>query len=337
MCIIAYAPKGIDIPEVIIDNMYTNNPDGAGIMWKASDKDCVHIQKGFMSVSSLKKFWRKHIKPEYEAAIHCRIATSGKISTATCHPFAVRPSVDKMKKGKDSCDMAVMHNGIFAQYTPKAGMACAYSDSMVFASQTLYSRKHALLQGSAQAENFIEQDTKGSRVLIFRQGGEALKFGRWEEKFGVFFSNSSYEEDYFSYRSLGGNYDAYWEKYYAHLGGGLTGTGYGETSKVSVFPGSEEYWDIDYEGFPYTNSEYDDYINCRRLYHSATICIDKGLPMSSLYDIEDLLDTYMGAEVVDHAFETIAGDRMILTITTDIPVFDDKSKTIGGFEILNVF
>ena len=92
MCIIAYVPAGEQIPASTIKTMFRNNPDGAGIMWKDTERGVISIEKGFMTSNELLAAW-KRIPKNAERAIHCRIATSGKISAACCHPFPVSKDI----------------------------------------------------------------------------------------------------------------------------------------------------------------------------------------------------------------------------------------------------
>ena len=51
MCIIAIKEKGVAMPDLeTLNNMWNNNPDGAGYMFPFDGK--VHIRKGFMSLKS---------------------------------------------------------------------------------------------------------------------------------------------------------------------------------------------------------------------------------------------------------------------------------------------
>lgn len=213
MCIIAYAPEGVEIQDKTIRTMFENNPDGAGIMWKPAYDTNVEIRKGFMTVDELLKAWHQ-IPVTCEKAIHCRIATSGKISVACCHPFPVRPKTSGMMAPVDSAGMALMHNGVFSFATPKKGMKAAYSDTMIFASHYLYPLQKLLDKECIQT--LIEQSSS-SRLLIFRRSAETIMLGSWQSQDGVFFSNGSYKDTYglksskvltpSSYGSYGGLYN----------------------------------------------------------------------------------------------------------------------------------
>ena len=192
MCIIAYAPKGVQIKEQTIEVMFDYNPDGAGIMWKPLNGDKVQIRKGFMTLSDLMKAYEQ-IPVECEKAIHCRIATSGKISAATCHPFPIRSKIKAMRKAIDETDMALMHNGVISFCTPKGGMKAKHSDTMEFAQQYLMPLRNQL---DNPALKKLLGECTNSRLLIFRQNKPTVMVGDWEQEDGVYYSNDTYKDDY---------------------------------------------------------------------------------------------------------------------------------------------
>lgn len=214
MCIIAYAPKGAQVKDETIKVMFEGNPDGAGIMYKPTDSAQVEIRKGFMTVDALLKAYHE-IPVECEKAIHCRIATSGKVSAACCHPFPVRAKTSAMKAAKDTAPMALMHNGIIGYCTPVKGMKADYSDTMLFASRILYPLQKMLDKDALQT--LIEESTT-SRLLIFRANAETLVLGDWKFDDGVYYSNGSYKPipqikrvagkygSYYPYGGYGANY-----------------------------------------------------------------------------------------------------------------------------------
>ena len=189
MCIIAYFPKKSNVKEETIRTMFENNPDGAGIMWKESYDSPVRINKGFFKVEDLIEAFNK-IPASCERAIHCRIATAGKISTACCHPFPIRPKVDAMKAAEDSADMALMHNGVISYANPTQGIKANYSDSMNFAAKFLFPLRRQLDKECVQT--LIEESTP-SRLLIMREGAETLMLGDWKYDGGVYYSNTTYK------------------------------------------------------------------------------------------------------------------------------------------------
>lgn len=192
MCIIAYAPEGVQIADKTIEVMFRKNPDGAGIMWKPTSDSQVEIRKGFMKVEDLLEAYHQ-IPKECEKAIHCRIATSGKVSAGCCHPFPVRPKTTAMREKVDRANMALMHNGVFHFATPLKGMKANYSDSMLFAAKFLYPMQKMLDMECLQT---LIEEASSSRLLIMRYNAETIMLGDWQCDKGVFYSNGTYKETY---------------------------------------------------------------------------------------------------------------------------------------------
>ncbi len=207
MCIIAYIPEGKQISDEVIHRMFKNNPDGAGIMWKPLNQNIVEIRKGFMTVEKLLAAYHQ-VPVECEKAIHCRIATSGKVGTGCCHPFPVRAKTSAMMNGKDNTVMAIMHNGMIDYCTPQKGMKSNVSDSMIFAEKVLFPMRKML--DKPYARMLIENSTS-SRLLIFRAYDETLMFGNWHFDDGVYYSNTTYKPTTYSFRgyNYGCDYDYY--------------------------------------------------------------------------------------------------------------------------------
>ena len=191
MCVIAYVPAGKQIKDETITAMFRNNPDGAGIMWKPLDGSKIQIRKGFMNGYELIEAY-KQIPVDCEKAIHCRIATSGKISVGCCHPFPVVSKLKDMKNATDETDIALMHNGVIGFCTPKEGMNAKHSDTMKFAQQYLLPLKEQL--DFPPIKNLISESTN-SRLLIFRQDAKTLMFGDWKKEDGIYFSNLYHKFD----------------------------------------------------------------------------------------------------------------------------------------------
>ena len=190
MCIIAYAPEGATIKEETIRTMFKQNPHGAGIMWKPAEGMRIEIRKGFMKVEDLLEAWRK-VPQSCEKAIHCRIATSGKVGTGCCHPFPVRQKATAMRKAVDKTNVALMHNGCFDFCTPKKGMKSDYSDSMLFASKVLFPLVKHLDNSAVQ---LLLENCSYSRLLIFRSNGDPIMCGSWHFEDGVYYSNMSFQD-----------------------------------------------------------------------------------------------------------------------------------------------
>ena len=208
MCIIMYSPSGKTISEDCIRNAFENNPDGGGCMWYDKNGN-VNYKKGFKKVDDLVRFYNS-LNPNLPRAIHCRIATSGKISTKTCHPFPIVKDINKM--GNESglaINGALMHNGIFSRYTPTTGMNCDYSDTMNYTSQVVYPLVNFGCIKNEGVINLLQEMT--SRLLLFLPRFQIMRFGTWVEnkEEGFFASNSTYEKKTYSYSRAPYYYGSY--------------------------------------------------------------------------------------------------------------------------------
>ena len=204
MCIAIYVPTGKDITDEQIRNSFSNNKDGAGVMHYDRNGN-VNYAKGFMDVESLLAYWKHNTSSKYPRALHCRIATSGKVSKGCCHPFPITDNLDDMlvPRGKSSTG-CMMHNGVFAKYTPTDGMMSLYSDTMFFTKKVVYPLRQVL--NNSGVEELMSDMT--SRVLVFLPNFEVHMYGKWEyeKEHGFYASNDTYDYNYdewYKWRKIG--------------------------------------------------------------------------------------------------------------------------------------
>lgn len=236
MCIAIYIPKNKNISNTIIENCFANNPDGAGIMWQQGGK--VHIRKGFFSVEQLIEAFRK-VPQNLNRGLHCRIATSGKISTTCCHPFPITGKIKDMGFAEQEVDGAVIHNGVISFCTPNEGLNAPYSDTMLFTKDYL-NKLGDLVFGNAFKKLFEEAST--SKLLIFKKDKVAM-IGKWIEDNGVFYSNNGYKSNWKRYWSKSadsyGGYEYYGYSDYSNYG--KLGSYYAPNAKLSKAEDSSEF------------------------------------------------------------------------------------------------
>ena len=206
MCIIMYAPSKVKISKENLKNAFEYNSDGAGVMYYDHQGN-VHYKKGFDKFKNLWAFWDS-LDDSLPRAVHCRIATSGKIATKTCHPFPITDKVENMGEAEGiSENGCLMHNGIFSNYTPADGMKNSYSDSMYYTAKVIYPLRDIIMNEGVL--RLLQEMT--SRVLLFLPKFRILKFGSWEqdkqEKF--YASNDTYEEKSKYYYGAYGAWDDY--------------------------------------------------------------------------------------------------------------------------------
>lgn len=270
MCVIAVYPKGLPFNTGELKNCFKNNPDGAGVMWQDGNK--VHIKKGFMEQKSLFKFL-KTLPTNVDRVIHFRIATSGKVSGACCHPFPVVNDFKTMMKTEIEVPVAYAHNGVLIDYTPKEGMKSPFSDTMVFGKEVLdhLVRRHIDLFDPV-IDVMIESTIDGDRMVIMNDH-ELVTMGKFitSKVSGAQYSNTSYSYDRSLWKYTGGYYDTCG---YYHVGGytNETTAKNSKSSKSTVTVVKEDDDDNIYVSFTaeitfdpsklvgYTRNDYDQFI-----------------------------------------------------------------------------
>lgn len=200
MCVIAVYKKGIEFDYEELRNCFYGNPDGAGFMYQ--DKHGVQIHKGFMDVESLIQELEK-LPTTMDRVVHFRIATTGKISPATCHPFPVSKSFKAMGKEKYHTNIGVAHNGILRDFEPKNKMKAEYSDTMNFVKNVLFDLEKSNMLHTQTGQYLIDKALDNSKLAIMTKNRLQLH-GDWQasKKSGAMYSNSSY----LSYKSYYGVY-----------------------------------------------------------------------------------------------------------------------------------
>lgn len=206
MCVIAFSPKGVDIPsEKQIKQMWEHNPDGAGYAY-VSKKGKVVFRKGFMKLNDLlKELEAPERFKNTNFAIHFRIGTSGKNDSATCHPFPISTTFGELRKTEGEEDSVLFHNGILSEGGLASPLASDTQDFVIAMAPLLqkYNR-------SKTRDYFIGEITKGSRLLILYKNNAFKMFGDWQKDGDLWVSNLSYKYDYQWYGS--GYYG--WQEYY---------------------------------------------------------------------------------------------------------------------------
>lgn len=226
MCVIAFSPKGVDIPtKQQIKSMWSHNPDGAGYAY-VSKKGKVIYRKGFMKLDDLlKELEAPERFKNTNFALHFRIGTSGENDQATCHPFPISNNFGELRKTEGETDSVLFHNGILSQGGLASPLASDTQDFVIAMSPLLqkYNR-------SKTRDFFIEELTKGSRLLILYKNNAFKMFGDWQKDGDIWVSNLSYKYDYQWYGS--GYYG--WHNYMYDDDGEFYDSYYGKPKKTEV-------------------------------------------------------------------------------------------------------
>lgn len=197
MCVIAFSPKGTDIPtEQQIKQMWNHNPDGAGYAYVNSEGKVVY-RKGFMKVGDLlKELEAPERFKNTNFAIHFRIGTSGENDKKTCHPFPISTDFGELRKTNGKTDSVLFHNGILSDGGLANPLASDTQDFVIAMAPLLqkYNR-------SKTRDYFIGELTKGSRLLILYKNNAFKMYGDWHKDGDIWVSNLNYKNDYSWYGS----------------------------------------------------------------------------------------------------------------------------------------
>ena len=189
MCIIVIKPKGTKgVSKDILENCFSNNPDGAGIMY--NDNGNVVIKKGFMEFED---FWKaanaiKGIKNK-TVVYHCRIGTSGGNVAQNTHPFPISGKTGDLTMLEVVTDIGYAHNGMI-DIDVDNGM----SDTMTYIKRIAKFRR-LIAERDQDFLALMGLSTKGSRLTILYPDGEVVTTGTgWIVDDGVTYSNGAYKE-----------------------------------------------------------------------------------------------------------------------------------------------
>lgn len=191
MCVIAYFEKDRELNKVELENCFEANPDGAGLMYYDKNKEMVHIQKGFMDFDS---FWEvaSKLPTSLDRVFHFRIATSGKISGACCHPFVVSDNYEKMSRTDVWGRMGMVHNGVMYDYTPAEGMKSKHSDTMQFIKEVVSQLPEDVIMNTALQTLWNKAMGTNKYIVLSRQGTAVIGNFTQSQESGALYSNTSY-------------------------------------------------------------------------------------------------------------------------------------------------
>ena len=180
MCIIIVKPKNKKLPADCINNCWSANHDGAGIMYAIDGK--IHMKK-YKYLKELKKEYNKikdTIGNKTDIVLHFRFATHGTKDIENVHPFMVH---DKL---------AFCHNGIFDIEIENP----LHSDTQAFNEQVLkmlppdfldYPCINELLRGYVGTSNKLVFLADTGKISIFNE-----ECGEYDTN-GIWYSNSGYK------------------------------------------------------------------------------------------------------------------------------------------------
>ena len=202
MCIILTCDKNVRPSDDLIETCFWNNPDGAGLMWVEDGR--VQTSKGYMDEDALIAAIAS-VPLDSPLVIHMRIATSGGVSAATCHPFPVCRSMDALHAENVECNAAVAHNGVImgVPTNDKEGV----SDTVYFVSHAIADMWRNDNKVTRKMRRKISKKAPHNRFAILTESGRVYRIGDgWETVSpGIEASNDSWRYDRWSLWDKGGS------------------------------------------------------------------------------------------------------------------------------------
>ena len=87
MCLLFTQPAGHTMSNEWLDDFYSHNEDGIGVMWAVDGE--IHVEKLVpKNAKELRKFYHKYAAGK-QCAVHLRMKTHGNIDLQNCHPYQV--------------------------------------------------------------------------------------------------------------------------------------------------------------------------------------------------------------------------------------------------------
>jgi len=206
MCLAIVKPVGVKLPKKRhLSNGFANNPDGAGIAWWAAGEKQVHILKGMMSEQSFfHELARLGDCKNKLMLIHFRQATAGRICPENCHPFPVSKESAHLQSTHIDTPIAVIHNGIIVDYDSNddpqwykwgnyslsgGSLKDELSDTQRFIIDYMVPLGDKIWDSAVQK---LMLGYTGSKLAWIDNNGQSAIIGKFENRKGSWYSNSSY-------------------------------------------------------------------------------------------------------------------------------------------------
>lgn len=296
MCIAIAKPNGIALPsKKILETCWKNNPDGAGFAFNNDGKVVIH--KGFMDFNSFYTDFEQCNKiynlKNKGVLIHFRIATHGAVNGAMTHPFPIHTDEGALSKPIFRSNYAVIHNGIISLTSGNAQKSQGMSDTAIFIRDYLekIARNKKWFTNECNVA-LIEQLIDSSKMAVLRWDGKIIKTKGFHDKDGIFYSNTSYTDEW-GCRSLYSGY--YYGGYYNY------DFGYDKKYHTTKFLKHETKIPLMAikEGETLQTPEFSQTMDAEDLYYYID---DKGYIYTATYEVEDTppfdIEGTQGAETV---------------------------------------
>lgn len=196
MCTIAFKGKGVKrIPKAMLQQLWKNNPDGAGYAIFNEDTEMWDVKKGFMKFEALWNSYKdESITKDTRMVVHFRIGTSGKEVPQLTHPFPVTNVITKMGVIEYSAKEIVFHNGIIG-LGEKDATGFEWNDTCVAIRDLIYPTLPYIEDDNIFNFMVHPLESDVNRWLICK-GTMVYQYGKWQEDAeGVEYSNEYWKKD----------------------------------------------------------------------------------------------------------------------------------------------
>ncbi len=175
MCVAIYKPKNGHLPKKVLEACFKQNDDGAGFAVRVKGDndgpDQIEVHKGYFTFDAFWKAWRNY-GDDYQALLHFRIMTHGKIAPENCHPFLVT---------EGDRQLAVVHNGVLYDFTRFASEARSDSRAYVETAIGPLFKKFPKLLKNAALMALVERGTgSNNKVAIMENDGTVQLLNKYQ-------------------------------------------------------------------------------------------------------------------------------------------------------------
>jgi glutamine amidotransferase len=195
MCLLINQEKGSVISDQNLRRAYDSNDDGAGYCFSKDGK--IQVKK-YRSFKKFLKAYKSDVKSYGKTSgfiVHFRITTHGTTEgTFNVHPFKVNKN------------LYFAHNGVIGNVRNDE----KYSDTQIFNFEYLQKLPEGFIKNKAIQE-LISKYIGHSKLVFLNERGESTiineNLGHWDG--GIWYSNSSYQEEYGYYGGYNYGYSNY--------------------------------------------------------------------------------------------------------------------------------
>lgn len=192
MCVIVYKPAKVNLPDSVLNDCFTSNPNGAGytIIW---ERNKFLTRKGFMSIDDLKNDLNRVVSDftPYGLILHFRIMTSGIVNPINTHPYPITHKPDLFTQTELTNIPVIYHNGIlFGVKQSWSNDINEYSDSFLLARDVLSRTDGTGIQNVLS----LIANTTNNKFCYVNTHGTVFLFGTFTKHDDVFYSNMYWNE-----------------------------------------------------------------------------------------------------------------------------------------------